>query len=144
MIRTVLIALLISSPAPSKATMEQGLDWGQDIRWSVALENVKKVKTSNTRQIVVKVDLRKSPFRKVERVVTKIAFFDASGTKVGESEFPLGDGRLQPGKLHIKTFSNPHTNAATVKGIELRAIIDGETYVNKPLKDDGRKIARRE
>jgi|GEM_PF-4413827 len=141
MIRKFLIAptiiLVISSAAVSA---RQVLDWGQDIRWTVSLEKGKKDKGRYTREVVIRIDLRKSPFRKVERVVAKVAFFEANGAKISEEEFSLGD-RLEPGKLHRKTFPIP-ANATIVKGIELRAIIDGETYVNKPIERDGRKIAR--
>jgi len=133
------IMLMISS---ATVLAQREFDWGQDIRWTVSLEKGRKGKGHASREVVVKVDLRKSPFRKVERVVAKVALFGANGSKIGEEEFSLGD-RLEPGKLHRKTFATTRTNVTTVKGIELRAIIDGETYVNKPIKPDGRKIARK-
>ena len=141
MIRKFLIAsttmLVIGSAIVSA---RQVLDWGQDIRWTVSLEKGKKEKGRDAREVVIRIDLRKSPFRKVERVVAKVAFFEANGAKISEEEFSLGD-RLEPGKLHRKAFPMP-ANATTARGIELRAIIDGETYVNKPIERDGRKIAR--
>ena len=76
---TVVLTLFLSLSNISNA---QGLDWGQDIRWTASLENAKKNKTKASRKVIVKVDLRKSPFRKVEKVVTKIDFFDVKGISV--------------------------------------------------------------